>query len=268
MEENHLTVTAVIDGKHYTTSAVALESFHEQYYWVKPDYELPQNHEHYPIRKAAIKLGGAPTVFRAGEYSQHTSYRTVPMTEPWQRFKADLLAFAEYGKRLSELSGDAYNHIVQAFTGTYGTHVAFTNKVGFGDEDPVRVNYISGENVNNKDAEPPKFSPLLTATNSVGGSDDGIMVKINTFNFDDGPPTYYDISILNDSRVLWATVIKNISLDDNTYAINRFPRLARAQGVPYALVSRDSLYYPLGHMTKYSGQKRGLYNPLVERITY
>lgn len=233
----------------------------ETWYYVLPDWLQGDPEYHFspttPIRGAALDLGGAPDVFRTGNYGSHKNYRKVPMTKEIQFFNADLMSWMKYNKPFKYLVGAEYDDIVKCFTGTFGDRIAFCNKTFAG-----RANFIKGENLS---AELPLFNPLICGTNSLQGEEVGDYLKVKTFKFGEPLPEITSRDIFNDPRVVIATTITGKQVNDG-YAVNHFPRLNGTYGVPYALVTMEDVYYPLWYKTgkclnKYQALKRrDMYN--------
>ena len=178
---------------------------------------------------------GAPCVFRAGEVDKNSYYTTFRMTQEVQLFQADLLALSKYGLHYVDLLPAQKDYIGKKFSALYGNTKAFCNNTGFGK--PCR-NYVTGENLT---ADWPKFHPLICGTNLISGSVvvnkwNEQVLKIDAFH---EVPSDYDISILEDPRVLYAT---NIYKDGH---ISNFPQLDGAR-VPYPFfVNLGMGHYPI-----------------------
>ena len=114
----------------WSNGAITPDPSTEFHFWVMPEYLLPK-HPHYPIRQAASDLSGAPDVFRTGHFKNPESYRSAPMGEEWQKFNADLMSLARFGKSFLELTDSQKGFIGEAFTSTFGNQTAFCNRTGF-----------------------------------------------------------------------------------------------------------------------------------------
>lgn len=193
-----------------------------------------------------------PAVVRFGDRENPTCSNPVPLTREWQLFNGDLLSLSEYKRHYWELNNAEFDHIAQAYRGTYGNHTALTNWP----EDEARADFFS---------RPPRdiTSPLPTydavrgcQTNSYKGtetvSDHGEpMVQIYTFDWFAGPPVAYGLEILDDPRVVFATIITL------TGTVKKFPRLV--SDVPFAQISRYAVYIEKYKMQRYIGSRRAPY---------
>ena len=231
----------------------------QTWYWLPPDHIQPDP-EYHTYDEAGNRgprgVASAPAVFLFGEIVNHKNSHVVPLTREWQEFNADLMSLSEYGIHWWELDEEQKKHIAQAFTGTFGDRVAFCNHQGFNDDDNPRANFVKQKDLS---AELPAYDACRRcATDSVtgvvvGNSSGKKMLLVSSFNWYEGPPENYDIEILGDSRVAWATIIYRKGV------VHKFPRLKN--DVPYAFVTRELVYYPVEYLHKYTGAKRQLYYP-------
>lgn len=268
------------------------------YFYMQPDFFWPPNapKTYYPIRDSAVKLGGAPCVFPVND-------DMVELTPAWQQFVATLMSLARYNKlwtpprtqlnwlrglngvRLAllrgieasyrtfgllgdgELTVDERDIIEKCFSGTLGNTVAFCNGQGY----PGRANWVTMQDLG---LENPKFDKVrlcgtvsytgFKTTNTKGQA----VVEVDAFIWQDGPPQVFDRSILTDTRIFWATIIKNNKLTNNplTYAVNRFPRLDGGS-VPLPLIRRadkQPIQFLQWYMEEYTGVRRPIYWPPSE----
>lgn len=160
------------------------------------------------------------------------------MDERTQRFFASLLGYSKYKMSWQELVDDALEQrrlgvpvaqayskvsdIASAFTGVYRSDAAMTNNHGFYCQKfpQERRNWIKNEN---HDKELPRLDKIRAfSDNIIKGrlSDDGLRVIVDRF---DTVPEDYDISILNDPRVIRATIIKEGS--SGSSVITDWPQL-------------------------------------------
>ena len=222
-------------------------------WWVVPDGLNGQ-----PLREAAVKKGGTPCVFQTGEFGRHIGTGLpAPITRDWQFFNADLMALAVYNKLFLDLNREEKADIVTAFTGTFGTSTAFCNHKGFGDG---HINYVKGEDL---DGELPLMFPLICGTDTVYGHVEGDYLAVASWDYRESPPAITNRDILNDPRVRYATVVRNVNIGDGGYQVGKFPRLEGAYGVPYAFITTRQWYYPIlrGYLQGYTRARRGLYWP-------
>lgn len=214
-------------------------------YFVKRDWETREFQG--AVRKRAIELGGAPCVFRTGKWVDNSFFQSAKLTKAWQFFWADLMSMAQYGKLLKDLTSGQKAHVIQAFTGTTGSDVAFTNDSG---TDRYN-NYLTGEMRGGHD---PMIDPLICGGDTKCGVPEGNMVRMYSFHATQIPPTVTR-ELLLDPRVGWATIIK----PDRD--ITPFPRLTSS--VPYPYITVEPYYYPLEELEEYSFAEpaRSQYNP-------
>jgi hypothetical protein len=214
-------------------------------YFVKRDWETLYYKG--KVRDRAIQLGGAPCVFRTGKKINNTFFQSAKLTREWQFMWADLMAMIQYGKLLADLTGVQRAHIIQAFTGTTGSDVAFTNDNG---TDRYN-NYITGEMNGGKD---PMIDSLISGGDTKCGVPEGSMVRMYSFLANETPPPVTR-QLLLDPRVGWATIIK----PDKT--VTPFPRLTTS--VPYPYITVEPYYYPLEELEEYpfAVPARSQYNP-------
>ena len=224
-------------------------------YWVKPDWLSP--YWGYQPRPSAP----APAVNRSGEIGNHTYFRRAWLTEEWQWFWADLLALSKYQRVYAELTSDEQAFITRAFGGLTGDHLAFTNNAGSG----TRNCYPCGETDRGEDM---KIDPLICGGNTVLGSDPvqnergEWMVKVYSFDANQPPPPA-TLAMLDDPRVLWATIISTNRLPDGSFHLFGFPQLKDGTRVPYPYLTVEEYYYPLEELEEYplTDPKRPIYNP-------
>ena len=224
-------------------------------YWVKPDWLSP--YWGYGPRPAAP----APAVNRSGEILNRTSFRRARLTEAWQWFWADLMALAKYQRVYSALTLDEKAFISRAFGGLTGDHLAFTNNAG----SSTKNCYPCGETDRGEDM---KLDPLICGGNTLLGSDPvrnergEWMVKMYSFDANQPPPVA-TLDMLNDPRVLWATIISTKKFPDGSYSLFGFPQLKDGTPVPYPYMTVEDYYYPLEELEEYAltDPKRRIYNP-------
>ncbi len=215
-------------------------------YFVKRDWETVYYKG--KVRDAAIQLGGAPCVFRTGKKINNTFFRSARLTKPWQLMWADLMAMIQYNKLFKDLNATERNHIVQAFTGTTGSDVAFTN-----DNGTDRYNNYVKDRMSTS-GEDPMIDPLICGGDTKCGVPEGNRVRMYSFIASENPPPVTK-ELLLDPRVGWATIIKPDK------AIIPFPRLTTS--VPYPYITVEPYYYPLVELDEYSfsDSVRSQYNP-------
>jgi len=224
-------------------------------YWVKPDWLSP--HWGYQPRPAAP----APAVNRSGEVVDSSYFRRARLTEEWQWFWVDLLSLSKYQRVYSVLTSDEKAFIVRAFSGLTGDHLAFTNNAG----STTKNCYPCGETDRGEDM---KIDPLICGGNTVLGGDPvqnergEWMVKIYSFNANEPPPVA-TLEMLDDPRVLWATIISTRQLPDGSFSLFGFPQLKDGTSVPYPYLTVEDYYYPLEELEEYplTDPKRPIYNP-------
>jgi hypothetical protein len=224
-------------------------------YWVKPDWLSP--YWGYQPRPAAP----APAVNRSGQIENRTYFRRARLTEEWQWFWVDLLSLSKYQRVFSELTSDEKAFITRAFGGLTGDHLAFTNNAGSGTGNC----YPCGETDRGEDM---KIDPLICGGNTIFGSDPvqnergEWMVKAYSFDANQSPPPA-TLAMLDDPRVLWATVISTNQLPDGSFHLFRFPQLKDGTSVPYPYLTVEDYYYPLAELEEYplTDPKRPIYNP-------
>jgi len=214
-------------------------------YFVKRDWETVYYKGQ--VRARAIVLGGAPCVFRTGKWINNTYFQSAKLTRAWQFFWADLMSMIQYGKLFKDLNVTERSHIVQAFTGTTGSDVAFTNDNG---TDRYN-NYVSGRMSTGGD---PMIDPLICGGDTKCGVPEGNMVRMYSFLASETPPPVTR-ELLLDPRIGWATIIQ----PDRD--ITPFPRLSTS--VPYPYITVEPYYYPLIELEEYSFSEpaRSQYNP-------
>jgi len=175
----------------------------------------------------------APAVWIAGDKAFH-------MTSSVQFLCADLLALSKYGTLFGDLSGAERDYIVRAFTDLYSSNGAFSNESGFpASNDPTpRANYIKNQDT---DKELPRFDQIRVCSDDhITGVVDGTHLLVDHFS---SVPSGYHISILEDPRVLRATIIR---IDGS---IREFPQLDGAP-VYLPLMSNFELRLPLKYLEK------------------
>ena len=112
------------------------------------------------------------------------------------------------------------------------------------------------------------IDPLICGGNTVLGSapvqnEHGEwMVRLYSFDANEHPPVA-TLEMLDDPRVLWATVISTTQLPDGSYRLFRFPQLHDGTSVPYPYLTVEPYYYPLEELEEYplTDPKRPIYNP-------
>ena len=224
-------------------------------YWVRPDWLSPA--WGYQPRPAAP----APAVNRSGEISNRTNFRRAWLTEEWQWFWVDLLSLSKYQRVFSELTEDEQDLITGAFGGLTGDHLAFTNRAGSG----TKNCYPCGETDRGEDM---KIDPLITGGNTILGSEPvqnkhgQWMVQVYSFDANQPPPVA-TLEMLDDPRVLWATIIGKRELPDGSFPLFGFPQLHDGTSVPYPYITVEDYYYPLAELEEYSfsDPQRPIYNP-------
>ena len=224
-------------------------------YWVKPDWLSPN--WGYQPRPAAP----APAVNRSGEISDSSYFRRAWLTEAWQWFWVDLLSLSKYQRVYSELTDDEKTFVTRAFSGLTGDHLAFTNNAG----SSTKNCYPCGETDRGEDM---KIDPLICGGNTVFGGDPvrnghgEWMVKMYSFDANQPPPVA-TLDMLNDPRVLWATIISTNRLPDGSFHLFGFPQLKDGTPVPYPYMTVEEYYYPLEELEEYplTDPKRPIYNP-------
>jgi hypothetical protein len=224
-------------------------------YWVKPDWLSP--YWGYKPRDVAP----APAVNRSGEIDDRTSFRRARLTEQWQWFWVDLLSLSKYQRVFAELNAEEKANITRAFGGLTGDHLAFTNNAGSASKNC----YPCGTTDRGEDM---RIDPLICGGNTILGSapvqnkHGQWMVKVYSFNANQTPPAA-TLEMLNDPRVLWATIISDVRLPDGSYKLFGFPQLKDGVPVPYPYMTMEDYYYPLEELEEYplTDPKRPIYNP-------
>lgn len=260
--------------------------YEESWFYMKPDYALYPGHDYYPLRPKAIKLGGAPCVFRA------INTHPIVFNREWQFVTADAFSIARFKQLYADLFDDfspiaratrnaiaavgrfidisilaaleaPVDTIKRAITGTFKFNIAYANNTGFGDPDNPKANHVTGENLN---AEDPRLDQMRSnGTNSFRGTKtDHNTVLFKAFNWSK-PPTGYGLDLIERPEIFWATVIttNKVTVDPVTYSVNRFPRLG--SHVPIPLITTDYWEYSLRDVTEYTGEKWPVCNPPTER---
>ena len=218
------------------------------WYWVEPDVlqSDPEYHTYVNGVRGPRGAAPAPAVFILGEARNNKNSHNVKMDRELQLFNADLMSLSEYGRLFDDLTKFEREHIGSAFRGVFGNTKAFANGVGYQGPEP-KVDFVNQKDIG---AELPAYDKIRTCgTNSHTGIEIGRMLQVNTFDPNDLPKNY-GVEILQDARVLWATI------QYRGGAVGPFPNLSK--GVPLALVSRYPVYYPLENLEKYNGEKRPL----------
>ena len=224
-------------------------------YWVKPDWLSP----HWGYRPRGV--APAPAVNRSGVIVDSSYFRRARLTEEWQWFWVDLLSLSKYQRVYSQLTRDEKAFIARAFSGLTGDHLAFTNNAG----SATKNCYPCGETDRGEDM---KIDPLICGGNTVLGGDPVLnargewMVPIYSFNANEPPPVA-TLAMLDDPRVLWATIISTKQLPDGSYSLFGFPQLKDGTPVPYPYLTVEQYYYPLEELEEYplTDPKRRIYNP-------
>ncbi len=224
-------------------------------YWVKPDWLSP-NWGYRPRGSAP-----APAVNRSGEIDDRTSFRRARLNEEWQWFWADLLSLSKFRRGYAELTVDQQAFISRSFGGLTGDHLAFTNNAG----SSTKNCYPCGQTDRGEDM---KIDPLICGGNTVFGGDPvpnargQWMVKVHSFDASQPPPVA-TLDMLDDPRVLWATIISTTRYPDGSYHLFGFPQLKDGTPVPYPYMTAEPYYYPLEELEEYSltDPKRPIYNP-------
>lgn len=186
----------------------------------------------FQVRPAAVRLGGAPAVFRTGPILDYEAFDRARFTREWQLYAFELLSLAKFQKPSGFLGVTDRAYIVRAFNSVYDGGRAFTNKAGVEQFN----NYITGETNRGQD---PKIDPLICALNVVTGSAvqntrGEWMVQLESFREDESPPP----PSLLDPRICWAKTITSKGV------INNFPQLGGVP-VPYPYIAVAPYYYPL-----------------------
>lgn len=261
----------------------------EEWIYIVPDFQLPTWHEFYPIRGAAVALGGAPGVAVINDDS-------IEIDKPKQEFIANLMSLCRFDKVWTPITGPALNGlrffnsarklalkaiyninraielitendltveerdlIEKCYTGTMGTTVAYANGQGY----PGRANWITLEDL---DKENPKYDKMRTMiTNTHKGSktknNKGEDVyELEAFRIDQPLPVFTSRADLYDHRIVWSTIIRNNKLTNNpeTYSVNKFPRLDGAD-VPMPLFwdpTKNPLQIAWYWCEAYTGERR------------
>lgn len=290
------------DGSVYETGSVPDPPdppVGEQWFYCLPDFLMPPNapDSPYPIRSAAVNLGGAPCVFVINNDG-------VYLDKEAQEFIARLMSVARYNKlwqppamplnslrfvpplrmmilRTVEKIGNARRvidpngltaeereQIEKCFGGTLGKTVAIANGSGY----PGPQNWVTLEDLT---AERLKLDKgRLLGTVSYKGTktlDDQSrpVLELDAFYNDESFPTVFDRSIFSSveygHKIGWLTIIKDKRLTKNppTYAVNRFPRLDGGD-VPFPLFrarGKQPLQYPLWYLEERSGPRPHAYWP-------
>jgi hypothetical protein len=224
-------------------------------YWVKPDWLSP--FWGYRPRDVAPN----PAVNRTGEIDNRLNFRRARLNEAWQWFWADLMALAKYQRVYSGLTLDEKAFVSHAFKGLTSDGRAFTNNAG----SSTRNCYPCGETDRGEDM---RVDPLICAGNTLLGGDPvrnargQWMVKMYSFNANQPPPVA-TLAMLDDPRVLWATIISTKKFPDGSYSLFRFPQLKDGTDVPYPYMTVEDYYYPLEELEEYplTDPKRRIYNP-------
>lgn len=223
-------------------------------FWVKPSWET--HYWSFKVRSAVVTLGGAPGVFRFGELGNNRRFHRSTFSERWQFFACELLTLKVFGRTYALLSPDDKKYIRDRFAVLYSSHLFLNNKAGVDDTS----NYVEGEVTD----EPAKIDPFVCAGNTVHGevvkdSRGRDYVKAECFYIDDDPPIA-TIEVLNDPRVLWATVERRAV---GGLSVGPFPTLS-GKDVPYPFLCRDGLhgFYPLNELRELKdGEEHSLYIP-------
>jgi hypothetical protein len=212
-------------------------------YWVKPDWLSP--FWGYRPRDVAPN----PAVNRTGEIDNRLNFRRARLNEAWQWFWADLMALAKYQRVYSGLTLDEKAFVSHAFKGLTSDGRAFTNNAG----SSTRNCYPCGETDRGEDM---RVDPLICAGNTLLGGDPvrnargQWMVKMYSFNANQPPPVA-TLAMLDDPRVLWATIISTKKFPDGSYSLFRFPQLKDGTDVPYPYMTVEDYYYPLEELEEY-----------------
>ena len=199
----------------------------------------------FAVRPVVADLGSAPAVNRTGDLTNPANFLRSPFTRAWQFFWADVLAVYRYQKVFSALPSTERNYIVRVFNSLTLHDKYLTNRAGTN----THNNYITGD----IRGEDPKIDPLicagslvevLEARKSTSGVTNGLtMARLNTFAHGDAPPAVTYELVMNDPRILWATVI----YPDGH--LTPFPNFEGAP-VPYPYIARHPCWYPLRDLEK------------------
>jgi len=242
------------------TDHVVFESIHIPspsgvWYWLYPDQFYMSASEVRDGDPAVVRFGGIENPDLHGQ--------SIPLTQEWQLFQVDLMSLSEFGVHWQALvpdldiprsSSPEYDKLAQAWRGTYGDHTALTNWPK-GEE---RRDYVSRP-PQNLDTEYPVYDQVRgMATNSykaqeVKNSKGQAMLQIETFIWEDGPPSDYGLEILDDPRVGVCTIQYGGGV------VTKFPRLDG--DVPYPLIARrdQPVYCYAYKFQKYEGERRRPY---------
>jgi len=198
----------------------------------------------FKVRQSAIDLGSAPAVNRTGEITNPADFRRSTFTKEWQFFWADLLAMYRYGKPFNSLGGTERDHIVRTFNSLTLSDKYLTNFLGTDNCN----NYITGK-MRDQD---PKIDPLVCAesdvevmeirTSTEGKTSSLQMARLHTFMENETPPAVTK-ELLNDPRVLWATVIYP---DGQLIPFPNFD----GDPVPYPYIAKQECWFYLQDMEK------------------
>lgn len=246
-------------------------------FWMLPDPLLPPFHPDYPVRRVAPN----PCVFSPSDLEDTTGANSPAcrFDEPWQWFAMDLLSGAAFGQMVGDLgallalgraafyflSDPQFESLAQCFDGTFSSGVAFCNRKGTPSErfpDPHK-NYIR----NKLDGDYYYFSKAIRCgTDTIRGSivtnsKNWKMIKVDSFIYKSGPPPLYDLSILADPRVAYASIIYSGG------AVGNFPPrggLPVGIQIPYPYVTTGPTFYPLWYCQQYDGPRRPIgYRPTL-----
>ena len=228
-----------------TAPSLPPEPTRRMLYRVKPDQET--HYWNFQVRPIVTderplppgKLPDAPAVNRTGEIQDPSNFIRSPLGRKWQFFWADLLSMQKFARVYSELNTTEKDYIHNRLTSVGHSKRAFTNRDGLEN----RNNYVTGD----IRGEDPKIDPLICAGSIVEAQEirsNGVMqmARLNHFDPFQQPPTVTRDLLIQDNRILWATII----YPDGH--LTPFPQLDGLP-VPYPYIARHDVWYPVRDLT-------------------
>ena len=204
-----------------------------QYNWVVNDPDRREN----GVRDSAP----APAVMQTGTFENNKSWGWAWLTERHTFFWADLLSMQRYGSLYLDLTKDERLRIISTFNGITSGSKFLTNDRG----STTRHNYLNGENADKEDIQ---VAPLICCDDwvrvlGVETNSHGVEMALLDGFLQGDPLPKVTRELLQDPRILWATVINKKGEISNFPQLDTFP-------VPYPRLTSKPYWYPYRDLEK------------------